>query len=182
MSSIRKAKYSDIPDCMRIYYGQVDYEKEHGEITGWNKEIYPTEDFVKLGIDRGEYYVLEDDGVVRACAKINHEANEHYGKINWRYKECDYNKILVIHTLGVDVYFRRNGYGKIFMEFYEEKGRESGCTVLRFDTVATNTPAIAFYTSMGYFESGRITAPSMNGGVQTFVGLEKTVISNEYKE
>ncbi len=173
MRIIRKAEYTDIPACMNIYYGQVEYEEKYGEITGWNKVIYPTADFVEKGIDDGEYYVLEDDGVIRACAKINSEANEHYSKINWIYKENDYKKILVIHTLGVDIGFRRSGYGKTFMEFYEKLGREKGCTVLRFDTVDTNVSAIAFYNSIGYVESGRITSPSMNGGVQTFVGFEK---------
>ncbi len=81
--------------------------------------------------------------------------------------------VMVLHTLVVDPDKKRRGYGRAFLDFYENYARENGCAVLRIDTNARNAAARKMYAAFGWREAG-IVPCSFNGlpGVQ-LVCLEK---------
>ena len=119
-------------------------------------------------------YVLEDDGKIVACGRINQMQDKCYQEGAWRYP-AEPHQVMVLHTLVVDPTFSRMQYGTNFLHFYETFAKEHHCPYLRIDTNARNTRARSFYQKHGFCEVG-IVPCEFNGiaGVN-LVLLEKKV-------
>ena len=168
----RPATEEDL-DRIEEIYQNVHTAEEKGECTtGWKREIYPTRSTAQLGLEQGDLYVETADGIVVAAARINQEQVDVYAQINWEHPADD-DQILVLHTLAVDPAEQGKGYGKNFVEYYEDLADTKDCTCLRLDTNERNTAARAFYKKLGYTEAG-IVPCTFNGleGVQ-LVCIEK---------
>ena len=48
---------------------------------GWEKDIYPTQEFLIKSIENHELYVGETDSRLVSCMVVNHEYNDGYRKI-----------------------------------------------------------------------------------------------------
>ena len=171
---IRKAVTADL-DAVEAIYDQLHTLEEKKVIrTGWIRHVYPTRATAEAAMAPGTLYVLEDEGVVRASAKIDQEQPESYFRASWTLP-AEADAVLVLHTLVVDPTLARIGYGKAFVGFYEQEAARRGCTVLRIDTNETNTPARRLYASLGYREVGAV--PCEFNGIPNvnLVCLEKAV-------
>ena len=171
---IRQAREADL-DAVEAIYDQLHTLEEQKVIrTGWIRHVYPTRDTAMAAMALGTLYVLEDEGVVRASAKIDQEQPESYFRARWTLPAED-NAVLVLHTLVVDPTLARHGYGKAFVAFYEQEALRRNCKVLRIDTNETNTPARRLYASLGYREVGAV--PCVFNGIPNvnLVCLEKAV-------
>lgn len=77
---IRKATEKDIQAVSRIYDG-IHTEEEAGRVTiGWIRDIYPTEKTAEMALEKGDLYVLEDDGVVVAAGRLNQQQEPSYAE------------------------------------------------------------------------------------------------------
>ena len=159
---IRPARAADIPAIADIYARIHDAEAAGCLTTGWLRGVYPTEATARVALEAGDLFVLEDDGKIVAAARINREQVPVYAEVNWRYPARD-DQVMVLHTLTVDPLAAGRGYGRTFLDFYEDYARKHGCTVLRIDTNAKNTAARAMYARRGYIESGVI--PTVFNGI-----------------
>lgn len=172
---IRKGRGTDIPRVAAIY-DRILTEEEAGRASiGWVRGVYPTEETAREALDRGELFVLEEDGRILAAAKINQEQapKDAYAHAPWRYAEVPEEEVMVLHTLVVDPAQAGKGAGSAFVAFYEDYAREHGCAYLRMDTNAKNRVARRLYAHLGYWEAG-VMPCSFNGieGVE-LVCLEK---------
>ena len=172
--TIRKAVVTDIPAIAAIYEAIHDLEAAGALTVGWQRGVYPTAETARAAIGAGDLFVLEDEGRVRASARINREQMPAYAQVNWRFPAPD-DRVLVMHTLTVDPALRGRGYARAFLEFYERMAVQTGSAALRLDTNARNTVARSMYARHGYIESGIIPC-EFNGipGV-ALVCLEKPV-------
>lgn len=59
---------------------------------------------------------------------------------------------MVLHTLVVDPFEKKKGYGKAFVSFYEEYAKQHNCRELRMDTNVINQRARKMYHNLGYQE------------------------------
>lgn len=170
---IKKAIESDISSICRIY-DDIHTAEESGLIfVGWRRGIYPTDKTVLDSFDRGDLFVEKDeDGVIVASAIINQIQVPDYSKGKWVYDAKD-EEVMVLHTLAVSPSFSAHGYGKAFVDFYENYAAEHGCRYLRMDTNAGNSRARAMYKKLGYSEAGII--PTVFNGIEgvPLVLLEK---------
>lgn len=173
--SFRSAEAGDIPAVAGIYERIHSAEREGRLTTGWIDGVYPVESTAKAALERGDLFICECGGTVRAAAIINRQQVDVYANGKWLYpaEEAD---VMVLHTLVVDPLFSGNGVGKAFVGFYESYARENACTVLRMDTNARNLTARAMYAKLGYREAD-IVPCVFNGipGVQ-LVLLEKNLL------
>lgn len=171
---IRKAKQEDIMSIAGIYNGIIEKEELNLLTIGWQKGIYPTAETAQRALDRDELYVMETEGAVVAAAIINKTQVAEYKNCKWQF-EASEEEIMVLHTLVVQQEKSKNGYGKKFVEFYEELSRNEGIKSLRMDTNEKNQVARNFYKNMGYREAG-IVSCVFNGieGVN-LVCLEKEI-------
>ena len=95
---IRQAREADL-DAVEAIYDQLHTLEEKKVIrTGWIRHVYPTRDTAMAAMVLGTLYVLEDEGVVRASAKIDQEQPESYSRANWTLP-ADVEAVLVLHTL-----------------------------------------------------------------------------------
>lgn len=169
---IRKATKNDLPAVAEIYEKIHDAEEAGCLTIGWNRSIYPTAATAREAWEKGELFVLEEQGQILAAAKINREQVTEYELAQWKWDAPD-SGIMVLHTLVVDPASGRKGYGSAFVAFYEAYAREHGCLCLRMDTNEKNAVARTLYKKLGYREAG-IVPCTFNGipGV-SLVCLEK---------
>lgn len=177
----RKARIDDIPEVSKIYEKIIKDHEEGGCAISWVRGVYPTEKTARQALNQGELYVGEYQGQICSSAIINQRQLDVYEKVNWRYPAAD-EKILVLHTFGVDPDFSRKGIGKAFIRFYERLAEEKGCSYLRLDTSACNERAQTMYKKLGYEIVGKGTT-EVNGvkDVKLFM-LEKALEPAPYPQ
>lgn len=158
----RKADTNDLDQIEGIYSRNHD-EEEAGRITtGWIRDVYPTRETAKEAVEAGEMFVLEENGRILTCGRINKEQAEQYYKVDWRYPAPE-EKVMVLHTLMTDPPLTGKGYGKIFVSCYENYAVENSCPYLRLDTNERNSRAVEMYRKLGYLEAG--TVPCVFNGI-----------------
>lgn len=168
----RKATKADIPAIAAIY-NAIHTQEEMGLVTiGWVRDIYPTEKDATRALGRGDLFVGEDEGTIFGAAIINQIQVDVYENAPWEYPAED-SEVMVLHTLVISPSAPRRGYGKAFVQFYQDWAREHHCPYLRIDTNEKNTRARAMYQKLGFREIG--TVPCDFNGIQAIelVLLEK---------
>lgn len=174
MREIRKGTQGDIPAVAAVY-DRILKEEEAGRTSvGWVRGVYPTESTAREALEAGELFVMTEDGVLTAAARINRTQVPVYSQIPWRW-EAPAERVMVLHTLVVDPLCRGRGCGTAFVAFYERYALERGCPYLRMDTNEKNTAARALYARLGYREAGVV--PCVFNGIPGvgLVCLEKNL-------
>jgi len=93
----------------------------------------------------GGNYVF-DDGIVKAIIRILPCRDE------------DKPNSLELGVLYVDVFFQKQGIGKLLIEFFEQQAAECGYNELCIWTFLKNATARAFYEKMGYAHDGTVNS------------------------
>lgn len=168
----RKASAADIPAVEEIY-NDIHTEEETGNLTiGWIRGIYPTRATAEGALERGELFVLEDEGRVVSAGIINRDQAEAYAQGRWVH-ELPADRVCVLHTLVVSPAASKKGYGKAFVCFYEDYARETGCKACRLDTLEWNSVARGMYRKLGYAEVGIVSTELQGLTDVSMVLLEK---------
>ena len=154
MTEIRRGVPADIPGVAAIY-GRILTEEEAGRASvGWIRGVYPTESDALEALEAGELFVLTEDGVLAAAARINQTQVPVYSQAPWAWPEAPAEQVMVLHPLVVDPLRKGRGHGAAFVDFYERYAWERGCPYLRMDTNEKNAAARALYARLGYREAG----------------------------
>ncbi len=149
---IRRATPSDLDAIESIYNKIFSKEEESGKITtGWERGIYPRRETAEAALKREDMFVMEDDGYIVGSGIINKEQVDVYEKAKWKFAAKD-SEVMVLHTLAIDPDKSCMGYGKRFVDFYEDYARENGCKYLRMDTNERNKAARSLYTKLDFNE------------------------------
>jgi len=169
---IRKATWDDLDAVERLYEEMHDAKAAGLIITNWRRGIYPSRATAEAALQRGDLFVMEEDGRIIGSGIINQTQLGIYAGAAWKHKVPD-EQVCVLHTLMISPAEQRKGHAREFLRFYEEYALEHGCNELRIDTSEINTPARAMYRKHGFEEVG-IATSELNGipGV-TLVMLEK---------
>lgn len=171
---IRKCRMEDLDEVERLYDRIHDAEESGNQVTGWLRDVYPVRGTAEAAVKRGDLYVLEDEASIKGAAIINKVQVDCYADGKWEHAAAD-DQICVIHTLVILPSEKGKGYGKAFIDFYEEYARKAGCTELRLDTNARNKAARAMYSKLGYKEIDVV--PTVFNGIPgvNLVLLEKYI-------
>ena len=171
---IRSATPNDIKSVADIY-NDIHTLEEAGSLSiGWIRDVYPTAETAKQALQKEELFVEEDDDKIVGAAIINQQQVDAYQDGKWQYDAPD-SEVMVLHTLVISPQESGKGYGRYFVDFYEQYALKHNCHYLRMDTNAKNSQARAMYKKLGYNEIG-IVPCVFNGieGVQ-LVLLEKLI-------
>lgn len=170
---IRLAQQKDLQAVAAIYE-EIHTEEEAGRTTTcWIRNVYPTIRTAVDALDRGDLFVMENDGAeVVGAAIINQQQVDVYADGQWQHDAAPEN-VMVLHTLVISPRCARQGLGKSFVQFYEQYAQAQGCRFLRMDTNAKNLCARALYEKLGYREAGVV--PCVFNGIEgvQLVLLEK---------
>ena len=171
---IRKATEKDIKAVMEIYSDIHTLEEQGVTSIGWIRDIYPTEETAGQSQQKGELFVEEEDGKIVGAAIINQQQVDSYKNARWKYDVSE-QEVMVLHTLVISPKASGKGYGKKFVNFYEQYALSNNCHYLRMDTNRKNHRAREMYKKLGYDEIGMV--PCVFNGIEgvQLVLLEKAL-------
>jgi ribosomal protein S18 acetylase RimI-like enzyme len=150
---IRTAKEQDIQAIADTYTELLCYEQEHGKVSNWKLNVYPTIQVPAEKVPTQTMFVLEEQGQICASMVLNQEQAPEYREIGWAFPAPD-EKVLVIHTLCVPPSRAKRGYGARMVCFAKQYAAEKGCSAIRLDTFAYNEPAKELYLKNGFCIAG----------------------------
>ena len=156
MTEIVRAKKADIDSIESIYERIHDGEEKGLTSIGWLRNVYPVRKTAEDALNRGDLFVMVDDGKIVAVAVINQIQVNEYKDAVWKHDVAD-KKVMVLHALAVDPLEKGKGHGRAFVAFYEDYAKQHGCPALRMDTNVTNARARKLYQSLGYEEIGVVS-------------------------
>ena len=82
---IRKATEKDVSAVAQIY-DDIHTAEEKGLLTtGWLRNIYPVRETARKAVLNDELFVLEEDEMIFASARINRHQEPEYARVNWLY-------------------------------------------------------------------------------------------------
>lgn len=149
MLQIRTADGRDYSNIRDFYYSLIDAMEDAEYKPGWEKDIYPTQEFLIRSIESNELYIGEMDGQIVSCMVVNHEYNDGYKDIQWSVEVKD-SELLVIHALGVNSMFSGKGIAKQMVQQVIKIAHENNIKTIRLDVLEGNIPAEKAYTKMGF--------------------------------
>ena len=149
MLQIRTADSSDYSNVIDFYYSLIDAMEDAEYKPGWEKDIYPTQEFLIRSIESNELYIGEMDGQIVSCMVVNHEYNDGYKDIQWSVEVKD-SELFVIHALGVNSVFSGKGIAKQMVQQVIKIAHENNIKTIRLDVLEGNIPAEKAYTKMGF--------------------------------
>ena len=151
--NVRKAQKADIDSIEKIYDRIHDGEEQGLTTIGWIRGVYPTRKTAEAALERGDLFVMVDNGKIVAVAMINQIQVAEYKDAAWKHDAED-NEVMVLHCLVVDPLESGKGYGRAFVAYYEDYAKRHGCPALRMDTNVKNARARKLYSTLGYEEVG----------------------------
>ena len=143
------ANENDYEAVRDFYYELTDEMKDAEFQPGWEKDVYPTQEFLQESIRNNELYYTTDHSDIQACMIVNHKYNDGYNDIKWSVEATD-EELLVIHALGVLPRFSGRG---IAMQLVKEVIRQAelqNIKTIRLDVLDGNIPAEKAYTQAGF--------------------------------
>lgn len=149
----RKSRKTDLPRIMKIITAAQKYMKENN-IDQW-QDGYPNEESITSDIEKGESYVLDEDGKVIATSYLSFDGESDYDTIyegNWISDE----KYAVVHRVAVENNLKGNGIaGKLF-DYIEKICLEKGIYDIKIDTHRHNKSMQRFLEKKGFKRCGII--------------------------
>lgn len=147
-----KANPDEFTDIQHFYWRVIDDIHKNNvnhENLGWEKGVYPSDDFLKTSLQVGNLYILKDNNALCACVILNSEWNEGYNDCPWSI-HCDASELLVPHALAVDPQMQGKGIGKLVVNEIVELARTEHKKAVRLDVLGACKAAERLYTSCGF--------------------------------
>lgn len=146
---IRCAGMKDYEKIRDLYYCITDALENAKYSPGWERDIYPTQEFLIDSIKKQELYLGEIDGKIVTSMVVNHEYNEGYKEVKWSVDAAD-SELLVIHALGVHPDYSGRGIAKQMVLEVIKTARQNHMKTVRLDVLEGNLPAEKAYTKIGF--------------------------------
>lgn len=149
MLHIRVAKKAEYSKVRAFYHSVIDAMEDAEYKPQWEKDVYPSQEFLMEAIECGELYIGELNGEIAACMVVNHKYNEEYKEITWSVEAAD-EEILVIHALGVHPMFSGQGIATQMVQEVIRLAHENSIKAIRLDVLMGNVPAERVYRKIGF--------------------------------
>lgn len=175
MSEIRKAKQTELDAIIDFYYRLIDKMHELPFNPIWEKDVYPTRDFVSSSIENEEFYIMTDGSDIIAASVLNHSLDG-YDDVKWTV-DAKKDQVLVLHAVAVSPEHLGKGYGKQMVRFAIETAKATDMKTVRLDVFPGNTPAERAYLSEGFRYVDTKAMCYGNAGVRSYSLYEYPVAS-----
>lgn len=149
MMTFERADATEFERIKEFYWNLIDAMRDQNDRIGWKKGIYPTDEFLRESLSKGEFFTLKDNNILYGCVILNSECNEGYQGLPWSI-DCQEEDVFVPHALAVDPAQQGEGLGaKIVHEIFRY-AREQHKKAVRLDILGTNVMAERLYTKCGF--------------------------------
>lgn len=156
MLHIRQAREEEFQRVRGFYHILIDEMQSARYKPGWEKEVYPSDEYLLDSIADQTLYIGEWDGEIAAAMIVNHKSNEGYRNITWGVDAAE-EEVTVIHALGVLPVHGGKGLGKAMVREALSLAKADGQKAVRLDVLAGNLPAEKLYTGLGFQYRGTVT-------------------------
>lgn len=179
---VRPATPEDASDVIAFYDDLIDQIGHLPTAPNWEKGVYPTHDYLRKCILAGEFFVAElPDAYPAAGGKVSPRIagacllrlgqDEEYDRIPWKVPARP-DQILVVHLIASATWAAGRGVGRALLDRACEEARGHGRTVVRLDTLTTNTPAQHLYERYGFDRLGNFDLTYPTTGTMPLVIYE----------
>ena len=141
---IRKANLNDVDGIMDIV-NQIVVEMKESNNTQWD-ENYPNSETFINDIKNDSLYVDEFEGDLIGFVCINDVQPDEYKEMNWISDE----DALVIHRMGINPKYRRQGKAKNLIRYAENLAMDNGIMYLKTDTNSMNIKMYNLFKKCGF--------------------------------
>ena len=152
MIEVRQALKNDAKGIIDMYNEFLDSNGVNNP-PRWTKGVYPSESFVNDTISNGTMHVAVCEGEIVSAMVLNHEFTSGYETVNWDIDVPD-NEVISLHTLCVNINYKRRGIATEMMRYAVSFARENGFKAVRLDVIDGNDGANKFYKSAGFVCKG----------------------------
>lgn len=161
----RKAGPADTAAAQAVYRRIIDNLAVTADFPHWHTENHPAPEQVERWVRAGDLYLAvteQDDHPqdgdaagerVAGAVVLDHAAPEAYRAASWAI-EAAAEEVLVVHVLGVDPGYLRQGVARFLVDAALDVARQKGCRTVRLDAYVENTPARELYASHGFTDLG----------------------------
>ena len=149
MPNIRAARGGEYEAVRAFYHSLIDDMQDSPYLPGWEKEIYPTNEYLRASVDAGQLYVCEVEGEIAGAMVVNGDCNEGYAQAQWP-TQAEPGEVAIIHILGVHPRFARRGLAKELVAWAIDMAKRQGRRAVRLDVLRGNLPADRLYRGMGF--------------------------------
>lgn len=171
MLAIRAARADEF-DAVRGFYHKLIEMMEGSEFHPlWEKDVYPSDAFMRASIERGELYVGMLGEEIAAAMAVNGEGAEGYAGTPWHVNAAD-GEFSVIHALGVLPSHHGRGFARELVAAAKDVARGLGHKALRLDVLNGNLPAVRLYESEGFRFVSRVKLFYEDTGLTDFLLYE----------
>ena len=146
---IRKAVPEDFKKTVDFYHCLIDSMKNAEYRPLWEKDVYPTREFIHDSIEKNELFVMTDNDLIIGSVVLNHHCEAGYSKVQWKVSAAA-SEIMIVHILAVSADYQGKGLAKKMVEYSIEYGKSRGMKAIRLDVLPANIPAKNLYTRMGF--------------------------------
>ncbi len=150
--TFQKANEDDFATIQNFYWNVIDdihKNNINNENLGWEKGVYPSDEFLRDSLIDGELYTLTEDDVLCACVVLNSECNEGYNGCSWS-MACEYDEVLIPHALAVNPGLQGKGIGKIVVDNILNLAKSEHKKAVRLDVLGACKAAERLYTRCGF--------------------------------
>lgn len=167
----KKAQLKDFDSIKLLYDEIIDNTKDIEKYARWKKGQHPTDSIIKGYLDNQSMYLFKDNELIVGAMALTMNQGDDYHKIKWNINVQD-NDVAVIHILGINPKYQRNGIGKQMIDEAIKIAKDNHKKVLRLDALASNTPAQKMYLGKGFTYCGMLNQYAENTGWTDFYFYE----------
>lgn len=149
MLAVRTAREAECDKILEFYYDLIDAMRDLEEKPGWEKNIYPTRQFLQKAIEEQNLWLGVSDEMIVSAMVLNHECADGYENVDWQL-EAAREEVAIIHVFGISMFYQSQGIAKWMLENIIEICREREMKAIRLDVLKKNRTAIQLYESMGF--------------------------------
>jgi len=168
---IRKADLNQAEAVMGFYYDLIDSMRNFEFRPLWEKDVYPTRQFIYNSIKNNELFIATNDRVIMGSMIMNHICADEYSKAPWKVSAKN-DETMIIHALAVLPICQGAGIGMKMVDYAIKHCKDSNMKAIRLDVLLPNKPAHKLYAKMGFAYIGKIQLFYEDTGLADFLLYE----------
>ena len=168
---MRPASLDELENVMAFYNELIDSMRDAEFRPLWEKDVYPTRQFIYDSILNKNLYTAIIDSSIAGSMVMNHFCSDGYSKVKWNVAAGN-SEIMIIHALAVSVNFQGKGIAKKMVKFAIDFCKENGMKAIRLDVLAPNKPAHKLYEKAGFVFMDKIQLFYEDTGLADFLLYE----------
>ena len=169
--AIRKADLNQFENIVSFYYNLIDSMQNLEFKPLWEKDIYPTRQFIYDSIKKNELFISLNDHTIIGSMVVNQNSASEYKKVNWKVSAKN-DEVIIIHILGVLLEYQGKGIGMQMVNYVIKHSKERNMKAIRLDVLPQNKPAQKLYTKMGFVFIDKIQLFYEDTGITDFLLYE----------